>query len=90
MANKPKKQTQEVVPGRGVGSELNLLALTGEIGWKLALPLLVMMLIGIKLDRAYHTTPLFMLLGMALSLSTSIILIGRMIARLNRHDKDGR
>ncbi len=83
MAVKPNDDTKVVVPGRGVGVELNLLALAGEIGWKLALPLLFFLIIGIKLDRAYHTTPLFILLGIALSLTASIILIARMIARVN-------
>ncbi len=84
MADKPKSDTRVDVPGGGLGREVSLLALSGEIGWKLALPLLGFMIIGIKLDRSLHTTPLLMLLGIGLSLTTSVILIARMIARVGR------
>ncbi len=84
VADKPKSDTRRIVPGEVVAREVNLLALSGEIGWKLAVPLLVFMVIGIRLDRANHTTPLFMLLAIGLSLTISVILIARMIMRVGR------
>lgn len=90
MASKPQHDTKPVVPRGELGSDFNLVALSGEIGLNLALPLVIFMIIGIKMDWAAHTTPLFMLLGVALSLSTSIILIARMISRVNRSSRKDR
>lgn len=84
MANKPKSDTHVVVPGGGLAKEVNLLALSGEIGWKLAVPIVFFVILGVKLDRAYHTAPLFILIGIALSLTVSALLIARMIARVGR------
>ncbi len=67
--------------------DVNLAALSGEIGLKLALPLVILMVIGIKLDRTLHTTPLLMFLAVALALTSSVIMIGRMVQRSMRGSK---
>lgn len=64
--------------------DLNLLALSGEIGIKLAIPLLTFMLIGIWLDKKYNTLPLFMLVGAGLALADSTYMIYKMIKRVNQ------
>ena len=64
--------------------DINLAALSGEIGLKLAIPLILFMVIGIKLDRSLHTTPLFMFLGIGLALTASVIMIGRMVIKTLR------
>jgi hypothetical protein len=79
MANKPTRGTSPTPT-----FNVNLLALSGEIGLKLAIPLLIFMLIGIKLDRSAHTTPLFMLLGVGLAVTVSTIMIAQMIRRTLR------
>jgi F0F1-type ATP synthase assembly protein I len=79
MATKPTRGTAPTPT-----FDVSWLALSGEIGLKLAVPLVILMLTGIKLDRALHTTPLFILLGIALSLTASIIMIGRMVIRSMR------
>lgn len=87
---KPQPDTHPAAPSKPLSIELNLFALSGEIGLQLALPLLVFMVIGIKLDRAHHSAPLFILMAIALSLSTSVILIARMIMRVNRATRSKR
>lgn len=84
MATKPKNDTPTVVPGKGVGTELNLIALSSEIGLQLAIPLIFFMIIGIRLDRAHHSAPLFTLVGIGLSMTVSVILVARLIARVSR------
>ncbi|HSH31972.1 MAG TPA: AtpZ/AtpI family protein [Candidatus Saccharimonadales bacterium] len=70
-------------------AHFSVLAISGEIGVKLALPLVVFMLAGIKLDKASGTTPLFMLMGIGLAMTASVIMIARMIARVNHlNDKE--
>ncbi|MBW3538010.1 AtpZ/AtpI family protein [Candidatus Parcubacteria bacterium] len=71
----------------GPVKNLSVWAISGEIGLKLALPLLVLMLGGIKLDKANGTTPLFTFIGIALALTASITMIARMIRRVNRQDQ---
>jgi F0F1-type ATP synthase assembly protein I len=73
MAVKPK--ADEGIPI----ATLNLWAIASELGIKIAGPLLIFMLIGIKLDRMWHTTPLFMLLGMGLAFSTTVYLVVKMV-----------
>lgn len=63
--------------------ELNLWALSGEIGLVLAIPLVLLLLLGIKIDRWLGTTPLFIIAAIILSLGSSTIMIGRKIKRLN-------
>jgi len=64
--------------------DLSLAALSGEIGLKLAIPLIIFMVIGIKLDRTLHTTPLFIFLAVALSLTASTIMVARIVQRSMR------
>lgn len=62
---------------------LNLWALSGEIGIILALPLVVLIIAGVKLDKYLGTTPLFIILAMIVSAVSSTILIARKIKRMN-------
>ena len=71
---------------KDLAKQFSLWSAAGDIGLKLTLPLLIFMLAGIKLDRAAHSSPLFTLLGMGLALTTSAILIARMIIRINSKD----
>jgi hypothetical protein len=64
--------------------DINLLALSGEIGIKLSLPLLILMLFGIWIDKRLNTLPLFTLAGAGLALATSSYMIYKMITQINR------
>lgn len=59
----------------------NLVALCGELGFIIALPLLLFLWGGIWFDRRFNTTPWVMLLGVLLALTSSSILIARRINR---------
>ncbi len=80
MADKPKNPT----PGQNLADGINLWSLAGELGIKLALPLVVFMLIGIKVDHALHTTPLFIILGILLAMATSVYFVYDLIKRANQ------
>jgi len=54
-----------------------LAGLVGEIGLTLALPLVILVPLAVKLDRAMHTVPLFIIAGMSLSLLISSLVIFR-------------
>lgn len=79
-----KKTPRQSTPSDDIYKSFNLWAISGEIGLNLAIPLLIFMLIGIKIDKALNTTPLFMLAGILLSASISSYLIYRMIKRVNQ------
>lgn len=57
-------------------------ALAGEIGLLVVVPLIVLLLIGIRIDRLADTTPLFIVIGLILAFTTSIIAIARKIKRI--------
>jgi F0F1-type ATP synthase assembly protein I len=79
MADKPKDK----MTGTDLAEQINLWSLAGELGVKFAAPLIVLMLIGIKLDRSMGTTPLFILVGIVMSLATSVYFVYDMIRRVN-------
>lgn len=64
---------------------LNLWALSGELGLLIALPLVVFVLVGIKLDRWLGTLPLFIIVGMVLAGMVSTIAVARKIKRVTSH-----
>lgn len=47
--------------------QLNLWALSGELGLLIALPLVFFVILGVKLDRWLGTLPLFIIIGMVLA-----------------------
>ncbi|MEX1997195.1 MAG: AtpZ/AtpI family protein [Candidatus Andersenbacteria bacterium] len=62
----------------------NLWVVSGEIGLLLAIPLVVLILLGIKVDRALGTTPLFIIGGMIVSMVLSSVAIARKIRRVSK------
>jgi F0F1-type ATP synthase assembly protein I len=61
---------------------VNVWALAGEVGFIIALPLVILVLVGVKLDTYLGTTPLFIILGMILAGVASTISITRRVKRL--------
>ncbi len=59
-------------------------AMAGEVGLLIVLPLLPLLLAGIRLDRFAGTTPLFIILGLLASLTVSALAIARKIRRLQQ------
>ncbi len=78
MADKPKDQSQAVL------SSARLWSLASEIGFKIAVPLVIFLLIGISLDKWLHTLPLFMIVGMLLSFASSSYLVYQIVVEVNR------
>lgn len=62
----------------------HVLGLIGQIGFVIAVPVAVLAYLGAKLDQFYHTTPLFILSGMGLSLLVSSLTIYHKIKRLEK------
>ncbi|MDP2656685.1 MAG: AtpZ/AtpI family protein [bacterium] len=67
--------TQSKDTARLVGLALN-------IGWQIAIPLVVCALAGRMIDRVWHTTPLFFLMGVIISLLLSSWLVVRIVSRV--------
>lgn len=61
---------------------INLWALSGELGLLIALPLVFLVVIGVKLDKWLGTLPLFIIVGMALAGVVSAIAVARKIKRV--------
>lgn len=83
MADKPKQQSMPA--GRQAQDIVNsarLWSITSEIGFKIAIPLVVFLLIGLQIDAVMQTKPLFMLVGMVLALASSAYLVYLMIKRV--------
>jgi F0F1-type ATP synthase assembly protein I len=60
----------------------NVWALAGELGFIIAVPLVVFVIVGVKADAHFNTTPLFIIAGMLLSAVISTISVARKIKRL--------
>lgn len=61
---------------------INVWSTAGEIGVIIALPLVVLLLLGIKLDKKLGTTPLFIIIALIGSMVLSTVAIARKIKRL--------
>lgn len=61
---------------------LNVWALAGEIGFLLSLPLVILVPLAVKLDRALGTLPLFIIGSLLLSMIISTIAVTRKIRRI--------
>lgn len=57
-------------------------ALAGEIGLLLSLPLVILVPLAVKLDKALGTLPLFIMGSLLLSMSISTIAVARKVRRL--------
>jgi hypothetical protein len=60
-----------------------LARLVGELGFIIALPLVILLLLGIYLDRQFKTEVLFTLIGIFLALFFSSFVIYRKIKEIN-------
>ncbi len=69
MANEEKKN-------------FNLYAYSLEIGFRISIPLVVFILIGIWMDKEFNTGHTFLFAGIALSLVTSVLGIKKTIDNL--------
>ncbi len=61
---------------------LKVLALASELGFIIAVPLVALVVIGVKLDRHFATTPLFIIMGMAVAFCLSATIIVRKVRRI--------
>jgi F0F1-type ATP synthase assembly protein I len=63
------------------------LALAGELGYTIAIPLIVFALLGRFLDKKIGTSPWFLLAGILLALATSAIGVGKKIMEIIKEQK---
>ena len=56
-----------------------LLKLAWEMGFTIAIPLVILVVVGVILDRTYHTTPFFIIFGITLSIIVSSYGVYRMM-----------
>lgn len=73
----PLKQAQA-----GPAPVVRIWALAGEVGLLIVIPLLVLLLLGIRVDRAADTTPLFIIIGLLVAFTISTIAVARKIRRV--------
>lgn len=77
MSEKPPRLRQ-----RGTPPLLNVWAIAGEVGLIIALPLVGLLLLGIKVDKRLNTTPLFIMVALVSSMVISTVAIARKIRRI--------
>ena len=61
---------------------INFWLLSGEMGLLIAVPLVVFVLLGIKVDRWLNTLPLFVIVGMVLAGAVSTVAVMRKVKRV--------
>lgn len=67
---------------KGSLNTLQLLGLVGEIGYLIAIPAALLGFGGAYLDKAFNTSPLFVIVGLALALVSSTLAIWHRIKPL--------
>jgi F0F1-type ATP synthase assembly protein I len=78
-SNNQEREKEGTGPGVPV---IRVWALAGELGLLIVIPLLILLLIGIRLDRSFGTTPLFIIAGLILSFVVSAIAIARKVKKV--------
>ena len=63
-------------------NEKNIWMLSGELGFLIALPLVVASVVGVNMDKAWGTMPVFTLVGMFLAAAFSTAVIIRKLKKL--------
>lgn len=74
----------EHTPRPAQAPDLNVLALTSEVGFIIVVPLLVVLAIGLKLDEIFATKPIITIVLMPVALLVSGFTIWRKIKFLNK------
>ncbi len=64
------------------GKDFNIYGYSLEIGFRISVPLLLFILLGVWMDKEFHTGHLFLFLGIGLSLFTSAYGIKKTIDNL--------
>ena len=77
MDNNSKEKPNETpeMKSNDKSKEFRAWALAGELGYTIAIPIVVLALLGRLADKAWGTAPWLMLLGIILSIATSSYLI---------------
>lgn len=65
-------------------SYVSLAYTMGEVGFMIAVPLVISVLIGIKVDQFLKTTPLFIIVSMLFAVFISTLAIKKKIQDLNK------
>lgn len=63
---------------------LNVWALAGEIGFLLALPLVILVPLAVKLDKMLNTLPLFIIGSLILSMIISMVAVSRKVKAITK------
>lgn len=66
---------------------INMWSLVSELGFIIALPLVILLWVGVKADHYFNTTPLFILIAVLGSPVLSGLAVWRKIRLLNRISK---
>lgn len=79
----PQKESTVSTTANQSRQAINMWVIVSELGFIIAIPLVALLLVGIKVDAWLHTTPLFMIVAVIVSPVLSGIAVWRKIRRLN-------
>lgn len=77
--NNPKTTQDNEPPVSDVSKVPSFPSAIAELSWKIALPFLVISLLGIKADEQFNTEPTFSLLGVLLSIIIISIVVYKFV-----------
>ena len=84
--NKEKDSTAPVLPSKEVGKktgfDFNAYSLVFEVGYTVAIPLVLFALVGRYTDRMFDTGPWLLLLGIVVSIFVSSFLVYRKVSKI--------
>ncbi|HSX25361.1 MAG TPA: AtpZ/AtpI family protein [Candidatus Andersenbacteria bacterium] len=79
-----QQQSQKKSTNTQYTTPLSLLSLVGELGFIIALPLLIMVFVGIQLDRWFNVPHVFLIIGMLFAALCSSIIVLRKVMKASK------
>lgn len=82
---KPPRGTDEVQQYlSSLSARQQFMASAGNLGWRLAVAVLVPIIIGVKLDDHYKTSPSYTLVGFMIAVTVSSITVWNTVKQVNQ------
>ena len=83
---KPTKgQVKSKTTAYDINSRSIFMSAVIDMSWQLAIAVLLPIIGGYELDKYFHTSPLWMIIGFVLAMVGVFVVLRRMLAELNQH-----
>ena len=79
--------SKELSKPKKITLDFSLFGMAGEIGLLIAIPVAIIIPITVKIDKYFETLPLFIIVGLFLSMIVSFIAVKRKVNKIQSHGR---